>query len=277
MEKDYFAYHFQVDPELQEALLGLLSELPFESFEEKEASLVAYLPASLQTDELSENLGFIRQQISYELNIERLEGQNWNALWESNFSPIRVGSFCGIRAEFHPPFGTEVRHELCIQPRMAFGTGHHETTYMMIESMEFLPLAGAAVLDFGAGTGILAILAERLGAGAVDALEIESIACENARENCLANAAARVTVIEGTLEKVMERQYDIVLANINRHVLLESFAPLYEMLPAKGLLLISGILAADREIVDKALQAAGFLAEEVRTKGQWIAMQLRRQ
>lgn len=276
MAIDYYAFHFILDPSLQEPLLGLLSDLPFESFEETEDRLMAYLPASVEPESLMPELEPIKEQIPFQLSVERLEGQNWNEIWESNFSPIQVGSFCGIRAEFHPSFGSGVLHELCIQPRMAFGTGHHETTYMMIETMETLPLSNAKVLDYGAGTGILAILAARMGARTVDALEIESIACENARDNCKANATGQVNVLEGTLEKVYGREYDIVLANINRHVLLESFAPLYEMLRPGGILLISGILSSDREIVEEAYLAVGFQSSQIRAKGQWIAVQLRR-
>ena len=264
------------DPALLEALFGLLSELPFESFEEREDRLIAYLPASFDQDSLKVGLEHIKERIPFELHTEFLKGQNWNELWESNFSPIQVGTFCGIRAEFHPSFGEAVRYELCIQPRMAFGTGHHETTFMMIEAMEMLPVSGAKVLDFGAGTGILAILAAKLGAASVDALEIETIACENARENCLMNNADAVCVIEGNLGMVTGSQYDIVLANINRYVLLESFVPLYQMLARNGLMLISGILATDREIVEEALQKAGFDVEDHRAKGQWIAMLVRR-
>ena len=276
MAKDYFAYHFWVEPELQEALLALLTILPFESFEEREDCLIAYLPASTPTETLALEIEHLRGKIPFTFKVELMEDRNWNVLWESNFSPIQVGSFCGIRAEFHPSFGDAVQYELCIQPRMAFGTGHHETTYMMIELMEQLPLKDARVLDYGAGTGILAILADKLGAASIDALEIESIACENARDNCVMNKADKVVVIEGTLEKVDGRSYDLVLANINRHVLLDSFLPLYAMLPAQGLLVISGILIADRELVEKAVLNAGFQVEEIRDKGQWIAMQLRR-
>lgn len=273
---DYLAFHFLVEPALQEALLGLLSDLPFESFEEKPHQLIAYLPASIPEGSLDAELNLIKEKIHFKLFIEQLKAQNWNEIWESNFPPIQVGDFCGIRAEFHPSFGETVRFELCIQPRMAFGTGHHETTYMMIALMEQLPVPGAQVLDFGAGTGILSILAAKLGASTVDALEIDPIACENARDNCRMNKTETVNVIEGDLDKVCNKQYDIVLANINRHVLLESFAPLYEMLPATGLMAISGILATDREIVEDELRVAGFAVENLRSKGQWVAMTVRR-
>jgi ribosomal protein L11 methyltransferase len=274
---DYFAFHFSTDPGSEEALLGLLSGFPFESFEEPESGLlVAYLPASVSPEGLEPEFERLRELIPFEHRIERIAAQNWNEVWESNFPPIQVGNFCGIRAEFHPPFGDTVQHELCIQPRMAFGTGHHETTYMMIEIMEGLPLDGKSVLDYGSGTGILAILAHRLGARSIDALEIETIACENAADNCRANQAESVHVIEGTLEKVLDRRYDIILANINRHVLLESFAPLYEMLPHGGHLVISGILGADRDIVSQALEQTGFQVEAVRDRGQWLAMQTRK-
>lgn len=274
---DYYAFYFSTDPGSEEALLGLLSGFPFESFEEPESgSLVAYLPASVSPEQLKSELKRLGELIPFDLRIELIEAQNWNEVWESNFPPIQVGNFCGIRAEFHPPFGNLVKHELCIQPRMAFGTGHHETTFMMIEIMEELPLKGKNVLDYGSGTGILAILAHRLGAGRIDALEIEPIACENAADNCRANHAETIDVIEGTLERVMGRHYDIILANINRHVLLDSFAPLYEMLPIGGHLLISGILSADRDIVSQALELTGFQVETVRERGQWLAMLTRR-
>lgn len=273
---DYYAFSFSAAPESLEGLLGLLSELPFESFEEQESTLVAYLPASVHPESVQEGIDRIRELIPFDLTVERIAYQNWNEVWESNFSPIQVDTFCGIRAEFHPSFGDAVRHELVIQPRMAFGTGHHETTYMMIQIMETLPLPGARVLDYGSGTGILSILAHRLGAASVDALEIETIACENARENCSVNLAEAVRVIEGTLDVVSGNTYDIVLANINRHVLLESFGPLYDMLSPGGLLVISGIMHADREIIMSALEKAGFSVEAVREKGQWLAMQLRR-
>jgi ribosomal protein L11 methyltransferase len=269
---DYYAYHFHTAEGMQEPLLGLLSQLPFESFQEEEEALMAYLPANIEPESLHAGLEEIRQIIPFQLVVERLETQNWNELWESNFSPVQVGGFCGIRAEFHPPFGDAVRHELVIQPRMAFGTGHHETTWMMIQFMEELHFQDARVLDYGAGTGILAILAARLGAKTIDALEIETIACENARDNCLRNGAPSVRVIEGTLDLVKDRHYDIALANINRHVLLDSFLPLYTMLPPRGVLLISGILQADRELIEQALREAGFLTEEVRSRGQWIAV-----
>lgn len=274
---DYFVFHFSTDPGSEEALLGLLSGFAFESFEEPDSGfLIAYLPASVSPDALKPELERLGELLPFELRIERIPAQNWNEVWESNFPPIQVGHFCGIRAEFHPPFGDSVKHELCIQPRMAFGTGHHETTYMMIEIMEGLPLRGKSVLDYGSGTGILAILACRLGARHIDALEIEPIACENAVDNCRANQAETVNVIEGTLEQVMGRQYDVVLANINRHVLLESFAPLYEMLPGGGYLVISGILGADRDIVGQALGQAGFEVRDIRERGQWLAMLTRK-
>ena len=273
---DYYAFSFTVDPDLSDALLGLLSTLPFESFEERETELLAYLPASVDPASLDAGLEEVRERIPFSLQVTHIPAQNWNEVWESNFSPIQVGHFCGIRAEFHPSFGDTVAHELLIHPRMAFGTGHHETTYMMIQLLEALPLAGKKVLDYGCGTGILAILAARLGAGPVDALEIDPIACENAEDNCRVNQTPQVTVLEGTLDRVANRTYDIVLANINRHVLLASFIPLYGMLPPGGLLLISGILGADREIVGAAFREAGFRQERELEKGQWIALELRR-
>ncbi|MEM6966395.1 MAG: 50S ribosomal protein L11 methyltransferase, partial [Bacteroidota bacterium] len=201
--------------------------------------------------------------------------QNWNAIWESNFKPIVVGTFCGIRADFHSPL-TEVQHEIIINPKMAFGTGHHETTWMMIAAMKKLDFSEKKILDYGCGTGILAILVSQLGAEKIDALDIELPSYENTIENAAINRIQNIEAIHGTLPKIQHLTYDIILANINRHVILENLSTLHNMLPIGGTLLISGILNTDKSLVQHSAEKAGFTYESINDKNNWICMQLKK-
>lgn len=268
----YFRYSFSLDRlEDSEPLLGLLSQLPFESFEEDDYNLHAYLRKEDMTDTLDDEVMALRKHVRFQVDTDLLGDENWNELWESNFEPIRVENFVGVRAEFHPSFGDVVQHELLIQPKMAFGTGHHETTHLMMGYMEGMNFAGKRVLDYGCGTGILAILAARLGAPQPDAIDIEEPAYENTQEN------ARVNGVElwaacGDLSLVSDRSYDIILANINRNVILDSIPSLSGMLPKGGQLLLSGLLEQDRPVVEKALPSDQWKVDSVRQRNQWIAL-----
>ena len=239
-------FFFPERPQRSELLLAWLEDFPFDAFQESEAGLFAYLAAGADPDEVEARLAQLPDGIGTPYQKELLPSQNWNALWESNFNPVQVGEFCGIRATFHPPF-RNVRHELVIQPKMAFGTGHHETTFMMVGLMENLPFQDREVFDFGCGTGILAILAAKLGAASVDAVDIEAAAVENTLENARVNQTSdQIKVFHGDLDAVPFRTYDFILANINRNVILGTLPALYQRLRDGGMLLISGILDADR-------------------------------
>ncbi len=267
----WYRYRFQLEEERREELLAFLSQLPFASFEETDEGLNAYLEAGSQTDELDRRLDTLRDRYLFQLEQEALEARNWNEIWESNFSPIRIGRFCAVRADFHAPI-PDVDHEIIINPKMAFGTGHHDTTYMMMQMMERLPLRGAKVLDYGCGTGILSILAERLGALFIDALDIERAAYDNTLENLQINAADRVQVHHGDLQVILEAGYDLVLANINRNVILEVLSPLYSIVRSAGILLISGILITDEPRVLEAAAREGFTADEKLERGDWLCV-----
>lgn len=273
---DYWQYRIRIAPEHRDVLLAFLTELPFESFEEIPEGLDAYLPVADRTPELEAQLETLKQEWPFSFQAERLEHRNWNEEWERNFPPIRVDDFCGIRADFHPPF-KGVAHEIVISPKMAFGTGHHATTYMMIEMMGRLDWKGQTVLDYGCGTGILAILAARLGAAWVDAVDIEEPAYENTLEHARINGVAdRIHAWHGVLETVPFRRYDTILANINRHVILASLSALYERITPPGTLLISGILADDEPLVLSEAEAAGFFPFDRLQKGEWICRVLKK-
>lgn len=270
----YQRYHITSAPDLQEVLLAWLSELPFEAFEEQPSALIAYLPPTSDPKEIDQELRVLAEQVPFTFTREELPEQNWNEEWERNFQPVQVGTFCGIRAEFHPPF-SGVRYELVIQPKMAFGTGHHETTYMMVAHMESIDFIGKRVLDYGCGTGILAILALQLGATEADGVDIEAASVENSNENALRNGVAmNLRIFEGTLEVVPPGTYDIILANINRNVILDSFPSLFAKLNSGGILLISGILRSDREQVFNAAIQHGFKIDSYTERGEWLAARL---
>lgn len=267
---------FSIHTELQwrEILLAFLGEMSFDSFEDTETGLNAYLPPSAGAETTENDLKQLQLDYPFSYEVEVLKNENWNAVWESNFQPVRVNDFCGIRAEFHPPFG-DVQHEIVIRPKMAFGTGHHETTWMMMDMMSRLPFKDKIVFDYGCGTGILAILAAQLGAAQTDAVDIEYPAYENTLEHAEMNGVAdAIVAFFGTLEDVPATTYDIILANINRNVILASFPELRRRLKPEGSLLISGILHEDEPAILEAATALGFRALAQQKRGNWMAMLL---
>lgn len=274
--KHHYRLAFELEPELREILLAFLGELPFESFCETENGLDGFLleDESLLAS-LRPSLESLQQQFPFRYRVELLPAENWNALWEANFSPLRVGKFCGVRASFHEPLN-DVRHELLINPKMAFGTGHHETTYQMIAMMEEVDWAGRSVLDFGAGTAILAILAAKLGAATVDAVEIEEPAVENARENVELNGTPAVRVILGDAEAIPQLTYERILANINRNVILASLASLYQRLAPGGRLFLSGFYGEDVPILLEACRPYDLSLGRRMDKNNWSCLELLR-
>lgn len=271
--KVYLQYRFHTAPEHQYTLLARLHMLGFDSFEETDDGWEAYLPSGDAATTINEELAALQQAIPFSYSIEETPDRNWNEIWEAGFQPIDVEGFCGVRADFHPPM-SGVRHEIVINPRMAFGTGHHATTYMMLAAMKNLRLAGQKVLDYGCGTGILSILAAKLGSSEVIAVDIEWDAYENSLENCRQNQVDNVDVLHGTLEQVADKDFHIILANINRNVILDSMAGLYEKLLTGGHLLISGILEQDREIVLTQARKQHFDLQGIQERDGWLAIHL---
>lgn len=262
----------QVAPEFQEIALAFLSEFPFNAFEETEAGLQAYIEEEHWTSALQEELSGQNGVYWVGFSGEPMPDQNWNALWESNFNPVDLSPFCVVRAIFHAP-RPDVRFDLVIQPERAFGTGHHATTRMMVLAMEDLNLVGSSVLDFGAGTAILGILAAKLGATRVDAVEIEGPACISAQSNIVRNEVEdQVTIFEGGLEVVPSVEYDLILANINRNVLLDSIPTLQKHLLPGGQIGISGFLPQDVDILEECIQPFGWQLTQTRNDSGWVSL-----
>ncbi len=267
---DYIRYSIQSSPETAEIMTAFLGELPFDTFEETEIGLDAYIPLKEDTSEIEEHLLRLNALFPFKYSKETIKHQNWNQIWESNFQPVVLEGFCAVRADFHAPF-ENVEHEIIINPRMAFGTGHHATTYMVMEFMKEIDFKNKKVFDYGCGTGILAILAAKMGCNNIDAVDIEEPAYVNSIENAEYNGTPEIKFFHGTLEAVPVRTYDIILANINRNVILDSLPSLHQRLNPGGILFTSGFLAQDKDMVFEAHLKNGFLAMEHKKQGKWIA------
>ncbi len=255
-----------ITEENQDILVARLAETGYEGFEQNDTTLLAYIN---EADFKEEVLTEIAGELPY--NIEIVPKQNWNQLWESNFEPVVIEDFCTVRADFHTiPVTTP--YEIVITPKMSFGTGHHATTQLMMLMMRDIEFNGKQVLDFGTGTGVLAILAEKLGAYYVLAIDNDEWSIENTNENLERNHCTKVTALlenDGHIPVLIQ---DVILANINRHILLQYMGELYSNTKKGGKVLMSGLLTTDREIITSAALAAGFNFTAYRELNNWIAM-----
>jgi ribosomal protein L11 methyltransferase len=269
METIYSALNIKVAQEHYEIVIGCLSQLPFESFFEDEHQLVSYfVKDSIEQSDIDSCLGHIKgiEPISYK--VETIENKNWNEEWESSFEPVVIDDKVCIRADFHPSHA-DVEHDIIVNPKMAFGTAHHETTYMMMQSMLDLDLEGKKILDYGCGTSILAILAAKKEAGSIIANDYDINSVTNSQENIELNKVSGIEVRHGELDIIEERHFDLILANINRHVLLENAFDLHSLLVENGILLMSGILHTDKALIEEAYLQY-FNLESSQQKGEWM-------
>ncbi|MET1260151.1 50S ribosomal protein L11 methyltransferase [Flagellimonas sp. DF-77] len=269
---DYLEFRFQLDP--VEPTTGIviahLAEIGFESFVENEEGLLAYITepqfdvARFDALPIFENSGFKLQW-----SRKTIQQQNWNAEWEKQFEPIHVGDSCTVRAPFHGSFGK--RFEIVIMPKMSFGTGHHETTFMMLAQMLEIDFLGKRVLDMGTGTGVLAIMAEMRGAQTVDAIDIDAWSYENALENVERNACKKIKVYQGDASTLSQSRYDIILANINKNILLQDIPTYIEHMERPGMLLLSGFYENDVVDLNSLCQNLGGEFRKKMEKNDWVA------
>lgn len=269
------AAHIQVtfsdiQPEQQEMLIAHLAEAGYEGFEEYTNELRAFIPEENYDRPFLHELAFKYQLMYID---ERIEEQNWNEVWESNFQPVIVDDFVAIRAGFHEPVNG-VQYEIVITPKMSFGTGHHATTYMMVKQMQSIDFTGKSVFDFGTGTGILAILAEKLGAEKVIAVDNDDWSITNTTENLEHNHCSKV-ILEKAGEVGGPGRYDIILANINKNVILDNFSAIADHLDTgEGILLLSGLLEADEpEILGRVAEHTMTCVEKQEKNG-WICLKI---
>lgn len=267
----YIEIAFKCKEDQTDLLIAWLAQYPFDTFQEQEEGLSAFIPKEDFNKSIEQYIGILSEQMDCSFTKKNHEPQNYNKLWEQNFSPIQVGDFCRIRTPFHESSSLS-QFEILIQPKMAFGTGHHETTYMMVEQMSKLNLDQLSVLDLGCGSGLLAILAKKMDASKVIAIDNDPNCTENTIENASLNHIILDEVILGELESSPQKKFDVILANINRHVILSLMTAFYDSLSNEGKLLLSGILIEDFNQVNQLAEKKGFALQERCTKGNWISI-----
>ncbi len=269
---DYVELNMPLTGEMAEILTAELSDFPFESFKQEGATLKAYIPQEQLVDCKEEVDRLLASYGVGDVRYISIESQNWNALWESNFSPVDVDGKLYIRAPFHSPAPEGVM-EVVIMPKMSFGTGHHATTCLVSGYLMELDLKQKRGLDMGSGTGVLAIVAVKCGAEAVDAVDIDTWADENCRENISTNLVAeRVTPILGDARTLAGRSYDFIAANINRNILVGDMAAYVAAMRPGADLVMSGFLEADIPIIRSAAEAQGLRFVSSRLRDGWAAV-----
>jgi ribosomal protein L11 methyltransferase len=272
---DYIQYRFRCVPvkPTTEILISFLAELKFESFVETENGLEAYVAASDDEESLVKQvLQRMEGEISYQR--EHIKEQNWNAQWESDYEPVCVGEVFRVRAPFH---ATEegFKHDIIIQPQMSFGTGHHATTWLMLQEMSRMPLAGNSVLDAGSGTGVLAIAAMKCGAATAFAYDIEDWAYENTIQNVALNNV-EVEVVKGDVSAVRGTDFGLILANINKNVLKDDMGDFSSLLQAKGSLLLSGFFLTDVQELTEHAAKNHLKVTAINKKDEWAQLTLQK-
>lgn len=274
----YTALHLRLEPVLpaREILLYELGEIGFESFEEKVDGLSAYILSGDFNEALVRDLKE-RYADSFQMHFsfEEIEQRNWNAEWESGFQPIIVNETCRIRAPFHEA-DKNFPIELIIQPQMSFGTGHHETTWLMARRMFGLDLQGKKVLDMGCGTGVLAILADKLGAAEVTAIDIDEWSYENTLENIQLNNTRPVIVEKGGAALLEGCSFHVILANINRNVLLADMPEYVRTLLPGGRILFSGFFVSDVDSIRQSAEGLGLIFEGRDEKNNWVVLEFKK-
>lgn len=258
----------EVDSVESEIVIAFLSECGYTGFEHVGKELHAYISEE-DFDEVCTESVMMEHKLSYEK--ELIEDQNWNSTWEKSYAPVVVEDFCTVRAAFHD-INVTTRYDIIITPQMSFGTGHHATTRLMINMMRDIDMKGRKVLDFGTGTGVLAILAEQLGAQYTLAIDNDEWSYANAAENVSSNSCSNIKVMKSTLDEV-EEPFDIILANINRQILVRYMKHMFSLITDNGVLLLSGILKEDEAIITKTATAAGFLSSRKESEEQWLCME----
>jgi len=271
MSTSYVQLLFTLEPvqPASEILMAELAQIGFESFVELEQGLEAYIPQTDFKEESLQEVSLLKNsEFSIEYTTNTIAPKNWNEVWESDFKPIVVDNRCAVRADFHEPIAAD--YELIITPKMSFGTGHHQTTYMMLQHVLDLEIEGATVLDMGCGTGVMAILAVKKGACSADAIDIEPWCFENTKENALLNACNNIQAYEGDAGLLVGKKYDLIIANINKNVLLQDIPTYASCLNAKGTLLLSGFYASDIEDIKRVCTSVQLEYTSHLEKENWV-------
>lgn len=272
---EYIEYHLVSEHEEQsEILMAFLSELPFETFDIQSKNLYAYIATHNHTEAVASSIKNLQNQFLFSFEAKQYENKNWNEEWESNFKPVYVADKVFIRAAFHEPM-PNAEYEIMIEPKMSFGTGHHESTYLMIELMILQSFKNKKVCDAGSGTGILTIFALKKGASHVIAIDNNAWAYQNCKDNAILNSiSSGLEIVHAELEYLEGKRFDCILANINKPVLMQ-YLPLFQScVEENGVLLLSGVLRQDMTDVLAIASHTGFKIDEIKERGDWAAAKL---
>lgn len=272
--KKYLEFNFKIEPlyPWNEILMAELINIGFDSFTEEQDGILGYIPQEFLDEEALKSIWLLNHdetKISY--TFQEMPNINWNEEWEKNFSPINVENKVFIRAEFHQSENTP--YEIIIQPKMSFGTGHHATTYLMIQQMLEIDFQDKKVLDMGCGTSILAIFAKQKGAKDVLAIDIDEWSVENSKENAERNKVD-LRVELGTAENLGQENFDIILANINRNILISDIPTYVSVLESGGYLLLSGLCFFDVEDILEVCQQQRLVLKNKIQREEWISLLL---
>ena len=272
-ETVYIAYSFQVEPlePASEILIAELGYAGFESFVETETGIIAYIQKQEWNESILDDIQILKSdEFSISHTKENIEQTNWNKEWEKNFNPIMVDDLCTVRAPFHEKPNT--KYDIVIEPKMSFGTGHHETTHMMIQHILKNDFNNKSVLDIGCGTGVLAILSEMKGAKPIDAIDIDNWCYLNSLENVERNNCLNISVYEGDANLIKDRKYDIILANINRNILLNDIKTYASCLNKNGILFLSGFYKNDIPILEEECKKYMLKLDEKLERNNWVSL-----
>jgi ribosomal protein L11 methyltransferase len=273
MSNIYIGYHFTIEPlELgSEILIAELGEKAFESFIETESGISAFVQKDLWGINILEDIQILTNpEFKIEFTFEEIEQVNWNEEWEKNFEPIDVDGKCHVRAPFHEK--TNAEFDIIIEPKMSFGTGHHETTHMMIQHILETDLVGKKTLDMGCGTAILAILAEMKGAQPIDAIDIDNWCYLNSIENAERNNCKNISVYESDASLLVGKKYDVIIANINRNILLNDMQQYKDCLNENGILFLSGFYTEDIPVISESCTSRGLSYVKQFERNNWVAL-----
>lgn len=270
MNNNYIKISIQPQsPEQADILIAQLTEINYEGFEENDDNLFAFIPEEKFNEiALHEIINVLRLSFSKEI----IEQRNWNEEWEKDFDPVIIDNFCAIRASFHQPV-LSVKNEIIITPKMSFGTGHHATTYLMVQAMAQIDFINKSVFDFGTGTGVLSILAEKLGAKNILAIDMDEWSINNAAENIGENNCSHIFV-EKNEQIPTSKKFDIILANINKNVILPNMQKMQQQLQLQGVLLLSGLLENDFEDILREAAKNDLMLEKKLSRENWICLKL---
>lgn len=274
MDQIYIEYNFSIEPQIPgtEILIAELGMVGFESFVEEENGLKAYIQESDWHAAILEDVDILKSEEFVIKTAHHTVAQtNWNAEWEKNFDPIQVDNLVSVRAPFHED--PHLKYDIIIEPKMSFGTGHHETTHMMIQHLIDLDLRNKKVLDMGCGTGILAIFSEMKGAHPIDAIDIDAWCYENSIENVERNHCTNISVFQGDASLLIDQEYDIIIANINRNILLTDMESYTNRLNKSGILLLSGFYKEDIPLIDESVTKKGLSLIKTIERNRWVALQ----